>query len=833
MGVYTFHNIKINTDINQLLSDKLPWRQSEKRLDQAFPQKIDNLVIIIDGKTGATADAAAAALSGKLQEQSALFPFVSRPDALPFFRANGLLYLSETELADTLDQIAQSQPLIAAMVTDPSLRGFFGTIGLMLQGAQSGAAQGLQIDRPLNAITQTIDDTLAGKDHPLDLQQLMPQSQAEGARDLRKFIITKPTLDYSSLQPGEKATQAVKQAAQDLGLTPDNGITVRLTGPVPLNDEEFASVADGTGTATALSGLCVIFLLFMAMRTWRIVIPIALTLCAGLIASTFFATVAVGSLNLISVAFAVMFIGIAVDFGIQFGVRYRDQHHLYPHHAQSLKATAQVIAIPLAMAAASTALGFLSFIPTSYLGVSELGLIAGVGMIIAFFLNITLLPALMTLTKPPSEAESIGYVGLTPLNSFLLTKRKILLPCFILIVLAGLIIASHVGFDFDPLDLKNPQSASVMAMFDVMKDPDSDAYAADLLVPSEQIAQERAAELAKLPEVDHVMSLNSFIPEDQDKKLSMITDTATILAPTFSLPRQPSATDQDNIAAMTKMAALLHMAGDQMPAAKNLADALNKCIVNASPDLLMRLQKNLLSPMQSKLAEVQNIVQTHPVTLNDIPPEIKRDWVTANGQWLLEIFPKRGSDNNPRDPKNLTRFIDAVQKAAPDVTGTPVSIRESGRTIISAFVHAGIYGLCSIALLSFFALRRWRDVLIMLTPLVIAGILTLATITLMGIKLNFANIIALPLLFSLGVSYAVYFVFYAQMGHKTFLQSSMARAVLFSAGTVLVAFCSLCFSSHPGTRGMGELLTIALSYSLLCTFFMLPVLLGSPGKDTP
>jgi predicted RND superfamily exporter protein len=231
------------------------------------------------------------------------------------------------------------------------------------------------------------------------------------------------------------------------------------------------------------------------------------------------------------------------------------------------------------------------------------------------------------------------------------------------------------------------------------------------------------------------------------------------------------------------------------------------------------------------MGEIQAVMQTRPVTINDIPPELKKDWVTSDGQWLVEIYPKRPATNNPRDADTLATFIDAVHKIEPEVTGTPVSIRESGHTIISAFVHAGIYGLVSIGLLSFIALRRFQDVLIMLAPLVIAGILTLATITVAGMRLNFANIIALPLLFSLGVSYAVYFVFYAQTGRKDFLQSSMARAVLFSAATVLVAFASLCFSGHPGTRGMGELLTIALLYSLLCTFFMLPVLLAAPRKD--
>ena len=834
LGVYVAKNIAINTDINQLLSDNLGWRKREKVLETAFPNKTDNLVIVIDSDNGDKADAAAAALTEKLSAMPERFPFVSRPDALPFFRANGLLYLSKSELGDTLDQIVQAQPVLGAVITDPSLRGFFGTIGMMLQGVSAGAVDAASINRPLAEITATFQAALDGKDHALDWRKMMPESSSSpnAARELRKYIITKPVLDYSSLQPGEEATKSVHQAIAALALTPENGVRIRLTGSVPLNDDEFASIAEGTGVATALCGVLVLVLLFAAMRTWRIVLPIALTLGVGLVASTAFATFAVGSLNLISVAFAVMFIGIAVDFGIQFGVRYRDQRHQTPNHAEALRNTAATIAVPLAMAAGSTALGFLAFIPTEYRGVSELGLIAGAGMIIAFILNITLLPALMSLTKPPAEAESVGYAALAPLNAFLTSRRKILIPAILVLALAGIAIASQIRFDFDPLNLKNPEIESVSTMFDAMQDPDSDAYAAQILAPSLEEAQKRATELEKLPEVDHVMTLNSFIPEEQDAKLAMIADTASLLAPTFALPHQPAATDADNREALRKAAALLHQAGDSLPAAKNLACVLDQLAAQNSPETLERAQDAIILPLQTKLGEIKGVLEAKPVTLNDIPPELKRDWITRDNQSLIEIFPRRAADNNPRDSKMLDKFVDAVQKLAPDVAGTPVSIRESGHTVISAFVHAGIYGLLSIALLSFLVLRRARDVALMLFPLVIAGILTLATITLIGLPLNFANIIALPLLFSLGVSYAVYFVFYGRQGKRDFLQSSMARAVLFSAATVLIAFASLCFSSHPGTRGMGELLTIALLYSLLCTFFVLPVLYASDKQDT-
>jgi hopanoid biosynthesis associated RND transporter like protein HpnN len=834
LGAYVATHIRINTDINQLLSDKPAWRQREKQMEAAFPQKVDNLVIVLDGDTAEHAEKAAEALADALRAMPDKFPMVKRPDALPFFRQNGLLFLDKKELGTVLDQITQSQPMLATVASDPSLRGFFGTIGLMVKGTQNGALDRSQIQTPFRAIDATLRGVLSGQDKPLDWEKMMPAATSSvAAQDLRKFILVRPVLDYGALQPGAAATRIIREEAEKLGINPRNGVQLRLTGDVALNDQEFGSVADGAGLATALSGILVMILLFAAMRSWRIVLPIALTLVTGLVASTAFATVAVGSLNLISVAFAVMFIGIAVDFGIQFGVRYRDQHHKEPDHGRAMAKTAATIALPLSMAAASTALGFLSFIPTEYRGVSELGLIAGAGMIIAYFLNLTLLPALLTLMKPRAERAAIGYASLAPLNAYLQKNRKMLLPWVAGVTLVALAVATQLKFDFDPLDLKDPRTESVSTMLDIMRDPNSDAYAAQMLAPSQEAAENLAARLSQLPEVDHVMTLASFIPEDQAKKLTMIQDTLSLLAPTLQMRPQSPPSDEENLHAIRSASSGLHVVGDKFSEAQIMADYLDQLVKRYTPALLKRAQDDIVGPMRQKVGEISGMLQVKPVTLADIPPELREDWVTSDGQWLVEAFPKRTASGNPRDLKALDRFVDAVQRVEPDVAGPPISIRESGRTIVSAFVHAGIYGLIAISLLSFAMLRKVRDVALMLAPLIIAGIFTLATITGVGLPLNYANIIALPLLLSLGVSYAIYFVFFWRSGRKDMLQSSMARAILFSAGTVFVAFVSLCFSAHPGTRGMGVLLTIALVYSLACTFLILPLLLGGYRPDKP
>lgn len=827
LGWYVSEHFKMNTDINQLMAADLDWRIREAAVEKGFPQKSSLLVVVVDGDTPDAAEAAAEALNLKLLAMTERFSEVVRPDRIPFFLKNGLLLLSKDEMNTLLNQMIQAQPMLGILAADPSLRGFFGMIDLMLDGVARGETDFKQLDAPVNMIAETVEANLAGQDKALAWQS-MDSEQKPTLRDLRKFILAKPVLDFTALEPGEASSNALRAVVKDLHLTPDNGVRVRLTGDVALNDEEFSSVSEGTGFATILSGVLVLCLLLWALRSWRIVLPILLTLIAGLITTTAFALLTIGSVNLISVAFAVMFIGMAVDFGIQFGVRYRDQHLQEPDHAKAMTRTARMIALPLTMAAGSTSLGFMAFIPTAYLGVSELGLIAGAGMLIAFFLNITLLPAFLAFTKPPAESESVGYLWAAPIDRFIENHRKKILWLSLCIALIGGAIASQVRFDFDPLNLKDPKTESVSTLFDAMKDPDFNTYTIAILRPSLKEAQELADKIEKLPEVDHVMTLASFVPEDQDDKLALISDASMIFASTLnaSAPQTP-VTDAEILDSLTKLVAKLHAVPDQPASITRLAKAIETVVQRNDSQLLQRLHKNLVTVMQSKLALIKQSLSADTVTIESITDDLRRDWITPDGQALIQVYPK----GNARDYKILIAFTDAVRQIAPDATGAPISIQESAHTITQAFIYAGIYALLTIAVLSYLILRSVRDVIFLMAPLVLAGILTMATIVLINLPLNFANIIALPLLLSLGVSYAIYFVFYARAGFNNPLQSSMARAVLFSAATTLVAFGSLSVSSHPGTSGMGKLLTIALIYSLSCSFILLPALLASSKGD--
>ncbi|NDE90942.1 MAG: hopanoid biosynthesis-associated RND transporter HpnN [Alphaproteobacteria bacterium] len=821
---YVSDHFKMNTDVTSLLDSNVAWRQREIAFSKAFPQRDDILVVVIDGKDAIGTQIAGEKIGAALHAKSDLFKTVRGLDANAFFEQNGLLFLSDTELAQTTEGIIKAQPLLGSLAADPSLRGLFGMVDLSLLGVDAGQAKKEELTPLFNRIHTALSKSLANPQDENAWRYLMAP-ETPNKFELRRFIVTQPVLDYSALAPGQTATDFIRNFIAQENLEQKYDLNIRLTGPVPLSDEEFSSISEGMGWALVASFALICLLLFMALRSWQLIVPIFIVLMAGLVITTAFALLTVGSLNLISVAFAVMFTGIAVDFGIQFGVRYRDVRFHIEDLGAAMRRTGWVVAVPLLLAALSTAAGFLSFTPTSYRGVAELGLIAGSGMLIAFSLNITLLPALLHFVKPGAEAESIGYKWAAPSDAFLERHRREILLAFAVLFVGALTACTFLRFDFDPLNLKNPNTESVSTALDLLKDSDTSSYTIDILAKDAASADALAKTISALPEVEAAMTLSSFIPERQDEKIAVIQDTANLL----SVLLHPTQVKPAPSIAALKQAAIATAEKLKNVDAALAADlgqfaALDDAQITAITMIFQGTVQKTLVELNARLAQKQ-------ITRADIPDTIKQEWVTKDGQERIEVKPKPKPGGDVRDTDTIIRFYDAIKKIAPEATGAPISIQESANTIKRAFVEAAIYSVIIIFLLLWIVLRKIRDTLFVLAPLILACVLTLGTAAMIHLPINFANIIALPLLLGLGVSYSIYFVVYWRQGHDQPLQSSMAKAVLFSAATALVAFGSLSLSNHPGTASMGLLLTLSLFYVLFTTMFFLPVLLGKPVKQ--
>ena len=826
-GFYAARNFAINTDINTLISPDLDWRKRDNQFGEAFDRE-KLILAVVEAPTPELASSAAKALAERLSGDKKNFEAITPLGSGEFFERNGLLFLPVEQVAKVTTQLESAAPLIEIMAGDPSIRGLTGALETGLAGVKRGQVKLDGTERTFNLIAQTVENILAKGTATFSWRELVGDKPLTDA-DKRAFIEFKPILDYQALEPGKTATDAIRKAATDLDFAGAYGARVRLTGPVPMANEEYATVQDGAIQNGIATVVIVLIILWLALHSAKIIFAVFVNLFVGLAITTAVGLMMVGSLNLLSIAFAVLFVGLGVDFGIQFSVRYRSERFKNDNLPAALEEAARRSAVPLSLAAMATAAGFLCFLPTDYKGISELGKIAGAGMLVAFLTSITTLPALLDLLNPPGEKEPVGYAFLAPVDAFLEKHRVIIIVGTILVAVAGLPLLYFMKFDFNPINLRNKNAESIATFLDLRKDPNTGANAIDVMTNSEADARKIEAKLEKLPEVLRVMSLDSFVPGDQPAKLKLIAQAAKVLTPALTPDQVDAApSDEENVEALKgTVESLRKTAGDGKGpgavASRRLADGLSR-LADSNQATRDKAQNIFVSPLKVVFDQLRNSLKAAPVSLNTLPPELVAGWKTKDGLMRVEALPK----GDPNDNDNLRRFADAVLAAEPNAIGGPVSILKSGDTVVKAFVHAGIWSLLVISVLLWLALRRVTDVLLTLVPLLVAGAVTLEICVLIGLPLNFANIVALPLLLGVGVAFKIYYVTAWRSGRTNLLQTSLTRAIFFSALTTATAFGSLWLSSHPGTASMGKLLALSLVTTLAAVLLFQPALMGKP-----
>jgi len=830
-ALYTVRHFAITTDSINLISPDLPWRRNKATFDQAFPGQNQTIVVVVDGATPELAEWGTARLMAQLVATADSFKSVEWPDGGQFFARNGLLLLPLADVETAMDRLIANQGFLGPLAADPSVRGVMGTLDLALAGVRRGETTLAKLARPLAELADALERVTQGKPAFFSWRTLIADRAPE-TRETRRFILVRPKLDYAALAPGARASRTIRAAALALGLSPENGVRVRLTGQVQLEDEEFATLTQHLWLMIFGTLGAVLIMLWLAVRSLRIIACIVITTLAGLLATAGLGLLAVGRFNVISVAFVPLFVGLGIDFGIQFSVRYRAERLVHRDLRDALTAAGSTVGGALALAAGAIAVGFCAFLPTSYVGASELGVIAGAGMMIAFLLSITLLPALLTLARPGAEAAEIGFAALAPLDRYLVRRRRLVLATAGIAAGLCLTLLPLVRFDFNPLHLRSPSVESMSTLKDLMAEPDETPNTIDVLAPSLAAADDLAKRLTALPEVDHALALSSFIPKDQPAKLALVKDASNLLDLTLNpLAVKPAPSDAETVLSLARTAnELRRTVGAATTAAAvdagRLAAVLDT-LAAGTPALRARASETLIRPLMIVLDQVRAALQGEAVTLQSLPPNLVRDWIAKDGRARIEVYPKGDSNDN----RTLERFTAAVRTLAPAATGTPIAIIEAGRTVVHAFVQAGMWSLVAITILLAAVLRRIRDVVVTVIPILLMGLLTMASIVLIGPPLNFADIIALPLLFGIGVAFNIYFVIAWRSGASNLLQSSLTRAVLFSALTTASAFGSLWLSPHPGTASMGKLLLISLAWTLVTALLFEPALLGPPPRS--
>ena len=832
-GIYAARTVKINSDTADMLSAELDFRQLNIELRRTFPKQARDLVVVIDGATPEQAERAAARMRADIARRPNLFRSVFHPQGDPFFRRNGLLLLPIEELEDTADRILAAQPFIGTVWQDRSIRGVAEMLSLAVEKrVEEGGESGLHgLAAALDRIAAVVLAEARKEPGELSWMNLMFGPGDDRRSGRRQILLVEIALAFDRFRPGREAIGAIREIAASMPAELSEGVDVRLTGRPALRHDELQSVRGGMELAGALSFGLVSLLLLLCFRSIRISLAALLTLVVGLVWTAAFAAAAVGVLNLISVAFAVLFIGLCVDFGIHYGLRWREAARIGLEGGAANALAAASVGPGLALAGLAAGIGFLAFLPTPYLGLAELGLIAGAGMAIGFLATMTLLPAFIAVLRVRPDGAGDGAGGFSETVARLVEGRArgIVIAAGVVLV-ATAAVSPFVRFDFDPLRLKDPESESVRTVMELVESGDGDSYALVQLAGSVAEADAAAARLKQLPEVESVRTLSSFVPDGQDDKLEIVEEVAELVDPAFAADRVPPPTGTETLDALRALGQALDALaatgeGGEARSARRLATALAGLIdSDPSPGRLTGLSDRLLKNLPAAVGRLREALSAEPVDAGAVPAALRDRWVAGDGRAKVEI---RARAPIHRDRDALRRFVEAVRGAAPRAVGPPITVLEAGNTVIASFLQATATAILAIALLLAVTLRSLRSVAIGFLPLVLAASIAIAAMVATGLSFNHANVIVLPLLFGLGVANGIHLLARERRegAAAPAIRSSTPRAVLFSALTTAASFASLAISHHPGTASMGVLLTIALVSLLACSLTVLPGLM--------
>jgi len=830
-GLYAVNNFKVNSERSGLISPDAPFRQNWEELQKRFPMYRQSIVVLIEAPTPQEASDAAERLAKTLEDRDGLFKSVFAPAAEPFFRDYGLLFQSEDELEQTVSDLAAAQPALASLSADPSLRGLFRLLQSSLMAYQRGEDVSIKMVELMNDIAGVGEAVLEDREGALDWEEAL---RGEGG-DPFSIITLQINEDYSQVLSGAQAIQSIKNTAKELGLTKDNDISVSLTGSIPLAFEEMQTVAESIGLAGLVSMVLLALILGVGVRSFRIILAIVVTLSVGLIWTMAWAMFAVGELNMISASFAVLIVGLGVDFAIHLSLRYHEAIEKGLSNLESLEIGMGGVGGALALAAFTSAVGFLSFLPTQYKGIADLGLIAGGGMIAAFLASVTVLPVLLGLMGS-RQGRLVGESFVKNSEFFFhgVSRFALSLSVLAILVAAGAAyISRDVTFDFSTLTLKEDGSPALTTLKRLQDLGVSTDYAVYLLAEDREAALRIGEKLEALESVREVELPEDYVPKNQAIKLELIGDVAFSYLPILDQDAQANPpTEAERLEAVQSLETTLEAveagpgedANDVQQAARRLARVLFALqAVEDSSAKIREFDRRLVGDIQEPLDFLRTALFVDEVSFEDLPEELRRRLVSPTGEVRVVGTP----ENDITDFDTMKAFVDEVTAAFPDATGRPVLEAGVGELVVSSFRTAIIIALLSIAVILLIAVRNVIDAALVMTPLVLAALLTVATGVLVGIPFNQAKIIVLPLLMGLGVDNGIHVLmrFREDRSIDQMVRSSTPRAVVLSTLTTIAAFGALALSAHPGIQSMGLLLAIAMGYLLICTIGILPALL--------
>jgi uncharacterized protein len=827
VAIYASTTIKINASTEGLFSANVSFIRNAQNYDSVFPNRGDPIVAVVDAKTPERALAAAHALEEKLRGNS-LFREVLVPAAEPYFSRAGLLFMNAEDLELLRTQLYEGRNALTMLLRQPNIVGIARFIELIPAGIRYKVEIPPRFSDFLHELADTVELQASGHNTVASWSTLFGFGELQ-ERGKRQFLLSYPVAEKGTLNRVTPAIEAVRAAAAEISA--DRDVRIRLTGQAALDQQELDSAFSSAFYASALSFALVVLTLVLGIKSWRLICMLVAILVIGSIWTSGLAVLVVPEFNLISLAYGVLFFAIGVDFGTHLGLRYMEQ----ASGSTTRRAITRAIlgegpAITLSVICAS--IGFLSFLPTDYLGLSQLGLISALGMVVAFAVTLILLPAMLAIWPPAGAALPQRK---SRFSSWAQRRAVTIVGLATIGTTAAVVIATRAQVDVNPLNLQDPTTEAVQVYRELARDPATSPYDVNLIAPDLVTARDMADRLRRVEGVAEVRTIESFIPHDQGPKRAAVA----AINEQFKLTDEAAPRDLDAMELQAGLGRLRASSNSlaSAAAAANLAELRSAAVAllvaldrfsaqqptNASLRALNKALASGLWPFFDQLRQ-----SSAAVTLDDLPNSLSRDWISSSGAARIQVLP---AAEMTQDDK-LEAYARRIQVIAPTATGLPILITEAAHVVRQSFAEAVIIAAIGLVIVITLVRRRLADVILILAPLVLASIWTVAGSALAGVAFNFANVIAIPVLLGIGVASGIHVMNRVReidksstSSERSFLDSSTPRAVLLTDANTALAFIALAVSSHRGLFSLGILLAIATSFSLLASLIVLPAIL--------
>ena len=877
-GFYTVQHLEFVASRNALISSDKRYVQLDEEYSDEF-EGIDQLVVVVQPRDVQQGKEFATRLAEILTRDTAHVQEVFyRIDTSPL-EGKKLLYLSPEDLHSLRDNLEEYRDLVHDLTTAPGLNTLFRVVNQQVSsGMVSHLVSGfLGLDAPADSAGQTgekkplkltfLKSLLGEMEHALgspDYGYRSPWADFFGGTDElsddgylvsdnRRFVFleVEPKEEGGGLNEGVESIAAIRQAVQDLRKD-FPGLTAGVTGTKAINNDDMLGAQSNSNVAAVISlvGVTLLYLLFFKRISHPLLIVSALTV--GLAWTMGFVTLTVGHLTIITAFVAPILIGLADDFGVHFVTRYEEERDQGLDSAAALTAVFFQAIPAIAAGAFTTSLAFFAVMLADFRGMQELGWITGGGLLLSLLATLTCLPSLVVIFERHRPWEKVrgGRTFLTGtftnLGILMERVRWPLLTLAGLLTVASLIVLPTVSFDYNLLNLQARGTESVKWEKRIIANSERSSWNALATAPSPTEAMHKAAAFKALPSVETVESVASLIPTDQEERLPLVRALQPLLSDLPPATAPPAPVDVADLRrTLDKLKLKIREENaewdpQKKPSDRELGevrqsllaviDHLQKLPEDEARAALERFQGPLFLDFQDKWALLRNNVDPPgPITLADIPPQLKNRFVSQDGKkFLLQIYPKK----NIWDREPLEEFISQLRQVDPDVAGSPVTGYESIKAMKEGYVEGGMYALIAIVLVTFLTLRRVGDTLLAMLPLALGMVWTIGWMWLFGLRFNLANMIAVPLIIGIGVENGIHLLHRFREegeGGPNLVAGSTGQAVALFSLTTMIGFGSLMVANYYGIFSMGLLLTVAVGSVLVASLTVLPLILFRPS----